>query len=776
MKKLYTTLLAALLSLTAVAQSANDKFTVQRTDGSTTNYSLKAYDRITYKDNKQYIHKIGQESKIGTSIDNIESVTFDIYHASDVSDIKLADNAANDNAKQLYKYLRLNYGVKTLSSVIADVSWNNREAENIFAATGKYPAINCYDFIHIHVPDGNGWIDYSDITPVTTWSNAGGLVSLMWHFNVPYNETTTIQKNGSGGTVRPYETTFKAANALVSGTWENKWFYEQVDKVANVLLQLQNAGVAALWRPFHEAAGNATAKHGSGSAWFWWGADGADTFKALWQALFNRLREKGVHNLIYVWTSQNNNGNSSAYNNDADWYPGDDLVDIIARDLYGYTAAQNEQEYRELTARYPHKMITLAECGNNSSTGASFSEVVAFWNAGARWSWFMPWYGSSTMPSGSWWANAFNQSFVITRDQVRLDATYVEESAVSAVKNMRLAWNLGNSLDAFSTGVGNNKEPEKYETCWGQPVTKPELMAFLKREGFNAVRVPVTWWQHLDSNDNIDDSWMKRVQEIVDYVISQGMYCIINVHHDTGSGSADQHWLRADINKFDQMNVRFQKIWQQIATRFISYDQRLLFEGYNEMLDDANTWTDAKDVSSYTAVNQFAQSFVNTVRATGGNNATRNLIVTPYSAATWNALTSFNVPTDNVSGHLIAEIHSYDPYDWLATAGTWGTTQSNFIRDMYTRLKSKFISQGVPVIIGECGIIGENDVDTDAIKAKKTEAAKHIADVIRQGKALNIPVFYWMTLIDGADRSVPQWTIPELVEAMKTAYYEYTGL
>ncbi len=776
MKKLYTTLLAALLSLTAVAQSANDKFTVQRTDGSTTNYSLKAYDRITYKDNKQYIHKIGQESRIGTSIDNIESVTFDIYHASDVSDIKLADNAANDNAKQLYKYLRLNYGVKTLSSVIADVSWNNREAENIFAATGKYPAINCYDFIHIHVPDGNGWIDYSDITPVTTWSNAGGLVSLMWHFNVPYNETTTIQKNGSGGTVRPYETTFKAANALVSGTWENKWFYEQVDKVANVLLQLQNAGVAALWRPFHEAAGNATAKNGSGSAWFWWGADGADTFKALWQALFNRLREKGVHNLIYVWTSQNNNGNSSAYNNDADWYPGDDLVDIIARDLYGYTAAQNEQEYRELTARYPHKMITLAECGNNSSTGASFSEVVAFWNAGARWSWFMPWYGSSTMPSNSWWANAFNQSFVITRDQVRLDATYVEESAVSAVKNMRLAWNLGNTLDAFSTGVGNNKEPEKYETCWGQPVTKPELMAFLKREGFNAVRVPVTWWQHLDSNDNIDDSWMKRVQEIVDYVISQGMYCIINVHHDTGSGSADQHWLRADISKFDQMNVRFQKIWQQIATRFISYDQRLLFEGYNEMLDDANTWTDAKDASSYTAVNQFAQSFVNTVRATGGNNATRNLIVTPYSAATWNALTSFNVPTDNVSGHLIAEIHSYDPYDWLATAGTWGTTQSNFIRDMYTRLKSKFISQGVPVIIGECGIIGENDVDTDAIKAKKTEAAKHIADVIRQGKALNIPVFYWMTLIDGADRSVPQWTIPELVEAMKTAYYEYTGL
>lgn len=773
MKKLYTTLLAALLSLTAVAQSANDKFTVQRTDGSTTNYSLKEYDRITYKDNKQYIHKIGQESKIGTSIDNIESVTFDIYHVSDISDIKLADNAANDNAKQLYKYLRLNYGVKTLSSVIADVNWNNREAENIFAATGKYPAINCYDFIHIHVPDGNGWIDYSDITPVTTWSNAGGLVSLMWHFNVPYNETTTIQKNGSGGTVRPYETTFKAANALVSGTWENKWFYEQVDKVANVMLQLQNAGVAALWRPFHEAAGNATAKNGSGSAWFWWGADGADTFKALWQALFNRLREKGVHNLIYVWTSQNNNGNSSAYNNDADWYPGDDLVDIIGRDLYGCTDAQNEQEFRELTARYPHKMITLAECGNNSSTGVSFSEVVAFWNAGARWSWFMPWYGSSTMPSNSWWANALNQSFVITRDQVKLDATYVEESASSAVKNMRLGWNLGNTLDSNGLWIGNNQSSDKYETAWGQPVTKPELMAFFKKDGFNAIRVPVTWYQHLDSDNNIDESWMARVQEVVDYVISQGMYCILNVHHDTGADGGDfKSWLKADIDRFDEYNVRFQKIWQQIATRFQSYDQRLLFEGYNEMLDDNNSWTSPKDASSYTALNQFAQSFVNTVRATGGNNATRNLIVNTYSASHWdNTLGGFTIPADPASGHLIAEVHSYDPYNWFNKAA-WSDSDSNVLKEMFTRLNNKFIGQGVPVIIGEYGTNGDKSVSAASTDAEKQAAADHAADMVRQAKALNIATFYWMGLTDGNDRSVPQWTLPTVVDAMKKAYYE----
>ena len=764
MKRLFIPLLAVLVSLTASAQSANDKFTVKRTDGSTTDYALTEYDRITYQDNKQYIHKIGQTSKIGASIDNISSITFDIYHPSDVSNVTLADNAATDGAKQLYKYLWLNYGVKTLSAVTAEVNWNNKEADKIYQATGKYPAINGYDFLHICYSAPDSWINYEDITPVNTWSQAGGIVSLMWHFNVPKSQGSTDV------TCTPSETTFKASNALISGTWENEWFYSQIDKVASVMLKLQEAGIAAIWRPFHEAAGNAKATSYPGKAWFWWGADGADTYKQLWTALYDRLREKGVHNLIYVWTSQNYNGDSASYANDSDWYPGDALVDIIGRDLYGSSAAQNEQEYRELTARYPHKMITLAECGNGSS--GSFAEIADCWNAGARWSWFMPWYGAATMPSNTWWSNALSQPFVITRDQVRLDVTYVEESAANAVKNMRLAWNLGNTLDAFSTSIGNNKAAQKYETCWGQPVTKPELMAFFKREGFNAIRVPVTWWQHLDSDNNIDEDWMQRVQEIVDYVINNGMYCIINVHHDTGSGPESEHWLKADIDKFDQMNARFVKIWQQIATRFRDYDQRLLFEGYNEMLDKSNTWTNAKAASSYTAINQFAQSFVNTVRATGGNNETRNLIVTTYSAAYWEGLAPFVVPTDNVSGHLIAEIHSYDPYNWLATAGTWGTSQSEAITTMFTRLNDKFVSKGIPVIVGECGIIGENDVDVNAIKAKKQEAGKHIADVIRQGKALDIPIFYWMTLIDGNDRNVPQWTIPELVEAMQKAYYE----
>ena len=99
-----------------------------------------------------------------------------------------------------------------------------------------------------------------DITPVTNWADQGGLVSLMWHFNVPKTESTTLGTDGSGVTCTPSETSFKAANVFTAGSWENKWFYQEMDKVVEVLQKLQDAGVVAIWRPFHEAAGNACLK------------------------------------------------------------------------------------------------------------------------------------------------------------------------------------------------------------------------------------------------------------------------------------------------------------------------------------------------------------------------------------------------------------------------------------------------------------------------------------------------------------------------------------
>ncbi len=323
-----------------------------------------------------------------------------------------------EQAKALYGYLYGQYGKKIISSIMADVNWNHREADKVFSATGKYPAMNCYDFIHIYVPSDNNWINYNDLKPVTEWADAGGIVSLMWHFNVPVTKDTQPGLDGSGVTCSPDKTTFRAKNALTDGTWENKWFYGQMDKVIEVLLALQGKGIAAIWRPFHEAAGNATYKQQASwtTSWFWWGYDGAEVYRKIWKAMFDYFASKGVNNLIWVWTTQNYNGDSSKYNQDTAWYPGDQYVDMVARDLYGTDATSNLREFTEIQKAYSKKMVALGECGKDGDK--AFASIPTVWSAGAKWSWFMPWYGSN-MPDTAWWKSAMSNPNVISRSDVK---------------------------------------------------------------------------------------------------------------------------------------------------------------------------------------------------------------------------------------------------------------------------------------------------------------------------------------------------------------------
>ncbi len=257
------------------------------------------------------------------------------------------------------------------------------------------------------------------------------------------------------------------------------------------------------------------------------------------------------------------------------------------------------------------------------------------------------------------------------------------ESATDAVKNMRVGWNLGNTLESNSGDINNmwieawsDRSTSAYETAWGQPVTTLELITMFKDAGFNAIRVPVTWYPHMEANitttkwdpvanpigTQIQATWMARVKEVVDYVISQGMYCILNIHHDTGG--ANTAWLTASSESYNSQKERFEAVWTQIANEFKDYDQHLLFEGYNEMLDAYGSWCFASfgcsgqynaSVASeaYSSINSYAQSFVNAVRATGGNNAQRNLIVSTYAACSgegnWNThlsdpLTNMKLP------------------------------------------------------------------------------------------------------------------------------------
>lgn len=420
--------------------------------------------------------------------------------------------ATSAKAVKLYNYLLDNFETKTLSAMMANVAWNTEMSEKVYGWTGKYPAINCFDYVHLPASvAGADWINYGDITPVKDWSDKGGIVAAMWHWNVPkkaVGEASSTQiwegeivmpgdwsgnvqmtddaakavfadaqvgqvirvavkdvaagaqgsfKNSGwseivsgtdyfdisgdytlvitedvlkslqeGGLIigghdytavavylenngtaldpnKDYafykaDTEFDATNATVEGTWENKVFTEDLKNAAAYLKLLRDADIPVLWRPFHEAAGG----------WFWWGKDAAN-FKSLWIAMFNYFKTEGLDNLIWVWTTEGN---------DADWYPGDQYVDIVGRDVYNKETADCVSEYTSIAENYGNKIVSLSECG----TVGLISEQ---WASGARWSWFMPWY-DGTNEDGSpvvhadeaWWKDAMSQEFVVSREDL----------------------------------------------------------------------------------------------------------------------------------------------------------------------------------------------------------------------------------------------------------------------------------------------------------------------------------------------------------------------
>ena len=386
------------------------------------------------------------------------------------------------------------------------------------------------------------------------------------------------------------------------------------------------------------------------------------------------------------------------------------------------------------------------------------------------------------------------------------------ETATDAVKNMGVGWNLGNTLDSNSGDINNmwiecwsSRTPSDYETAWGQVITTPELIKMMKDAGFNAIRVPVTWYPHMEATFNsvkyvsstqtltpwdrtndpigtkIQKAWMQRVHEVVDYVISQGMYCILNIHHDTGS--ANTAWLIASESDYAKQKDCFEAIWQQIAEEFKDYDEHLLFEGYNEMLDPYRSWNFASfetpsrydntvATSAYNAINSFAQSFVDVVRATGGNNSQRNLIVSTYSASSgagsWNQhlqdpLKYMKQPSDEVENHIIFEVHSYlDIKDLNDT--------KNVVNQMISALKSYLVAKGAPVIIGEWGTNVENGYAL--YRQNMLSFARYF---VEQTKANDIGTFYWMGLSDGEHRSVPEFNQTDLKDAIIKGYYGDQG-
>ena len=315
------------------------------------------------------------------------------------------------NAKRLYDYMLSIYGKKTLSSAIAKVDWNTSEADWIRKWTGKSPAIHTFDYIHLESSPCS-WIDYSKIEVAENWFNAGGIIGACWHWNVPAYDGASRDSY----TCTANLTDFKVSNIFKEGTWEYRTAQADLEEMAGYLKLLQDKDIPVIWRPLHEAAGNTYTQYASG-AWFWWGEVGAEQYKKLWRYMFDYFKEKGLRNLIWVWTTQTTSHNDSDYA----FYPGDDYVDIVGKDMYNIgQSSEMVSCFNTVASMVPHKMVALSEHGNVPNMSSQ-------WNAGAKWLFFMPWYdydndGTSGYQHDhatiSWWNSSLASSAVITRDEL----------------------------------------------------------------------------------------------------------------------------------------------------------------------------------------------------------------------------------------------------------------------------------------------------------------------------------------------------------------------
>ncbi len=358
----------------------------------------------------------------------------------------------------------------------------------------------------------------------------------------------------------------------------------------------------------------------------------------------------------------------------------------------------------------------------------------------------------STLPMGKEATRSAKVTFRSGSDTRVLTVTQIQpaekddagwETATTANRNMAVGINLYNTLDA----VGDWFDPddiEACETCWGQPLTTQGWFDAVAASGFRAVRVPVTWWLHMDENRNIKEPWMARVEEVVNYGLKAGLYVILNVHHDTGDGG----WLSADLPNIDDKCEKFGHLWTQIATRFEKYDHKLLFEGYNEMLDQENSWVEPVE-GGYEAVNILAQKFVDTVRATGGNNLRRNLIVNTYGGGgSKTRLDAMRLPSDQIAGHILLQVHNYTPAAFSNLDGNiddenlpaWTKEFESMLGEELELLIDFSNTYGVPVVIGECGAYEKID------EAERAKFGEFITTYAKNRG--NISVFFWGQMID----------------------------
>lgn len=329
------------------------------------------------------------------------------------------------------------------------------------------------------------------------------------------------------------------------------------------------------------------------------------------------------------------------------------------------------------------------------------------------------------------------------------DATGMGSTAVQLAAKFKLGWNIGNTLEAMGG-----------ETAWGNPLISESYIRFVKQQGFNAIRLPCSWDQHSDkATAKIQDAWLNRVKQVVQYCVDNDMYVLLNIHWDGG-------WLENNINKVhkDSVNAKQKAFWEQIATTMRNFDEHLLFASANEPATE--------NAEQMEVLGGYHQTFVNAVRATGGRNSYRVLVVQGPSTdiERTNALMT-TLPTDIVKDRMMAEVHFYSPpqfcllmdgdVSWGKMFYYWGAGHHSTIEpdrnatggeesdvdNAFRKMKIKFADKQIPVILGEYGTYRRDNskyVPKD-LKTHNDAVDYWLTYVTRQAIANGMKPFYWDT-------------------------------
>lgn len=278
-------------------------------------------------------------------------------------------------------------------------------------------------------------------------------------------------------------------------------------------------------------------------------------------------------------------------------------------------------------------------------------------------------------------------------------------TASQLVENMGPGWNLGNSFD-----VRDNDK-----TLWGNPLPSKALIDKVYEKGFRTLRIPVTWGYNMgDAPDfKIEANFFSRVTNIVDHALLKGMYVIINVHHD-------DKWIVPTFNQATSTKNQLNKVWTQIANQYKNYSDYLIFEMLNEprYKETPQEWSGGT-AEGREVLNDYYTTILNAIRATGGNNIKRKIMITPYAASVVQvAWDDFIIPNNDPD--VIISLHAYFPFQFALEGSNpnWGTDEDKAaVDDLMNRIEANFISKGLPVIMGEWGSIG--------ILANESERLKH---------------------------------------------------